>query len=608
MTSPAAHDDGGVADRLAGAAGHRGDHRAAAGQHLLGQRDAERLDEVRLRLGGQRVGRAAAHQQRLLVVVDVGEEDDPVVRRGRRQRTCLVQRRAGAGDDQLHPVPAARSGVRGDQVVDALGPGHPGQEQHVAVALQAAPGQRGVHRRRVQVEVGGRVDRRVADRDPARHCAANRVPQCRVDLPRPRRRSRRGCTAETATTSSLARNVVNRTVAAPNRPSRRQDRITLVTSEPTALAIVCTSVTNPAARAAATASTTTCVCGARYIDRHVVGTGSASSSTSRPVRPARCARPAPGSRRPAPGRSTVMPGLYGSSRSSGLSGSPAACSALDRPGQQADVVEAAGQRDLGEVAGLAGMAADHRVGPDDDDEPAAGHGHGTPPFASVGQGRRPDPRAPSGDGSGPELQVQPAAAVHVRAAEVGRLQRLAVERGGLHVLRRRGRARCRRRRSGCSRCPLVSTTNSPPPTRSAARAKAGALTRKQALPGDREQPQRRPDVPGAEAAGVVVAGQPARSGAELPGQRGVHDLGRAVGAAGVVVGPRRLHVGLVVQPLEPVQRVPGGHLRPATGARPAGSPGRRAEAEEAVEHGDERRRRRRPARSARAMSCSSRNE
>ena len=72
-------DDGGVADRLAGPAGQRGDHRAAAGQHLLGQRDAERLDEVGLRLGGQGVGRAAAHQQRLLVVVDVGEEDDAVV-------------------------------------------------------------------------------------------------------------------------------------------------------------------------------------------------------------------------------------------------------------------------------------------------------------------------------------------------------------------------------------------------------------------------------------------------------------------------------------------------------------------------------------------------
>jgi len=93
--------------------------------------------------------------------------------------------------------------------------------------------------------------------------------------------------SETATTSSLARNVVNRTVAAPNRPSRRQERITLVTSEPTALAIVWTCGSKPAARAAVTASTTTVVCGTMYIDRHTVGTGSASSSTSRPVSPAR---------------------------------------------------------------------------------------------------------------------------------------------------------------------------------------------------------------------------------------------------------------------------------------------------------------------------------
>ena len=87
------------------------------------------------------------------------------------------------------------------------------------------------------------------------------------------------------------------------------------------------------------------------------------------------------------------------------------------------------------------------------------------------------------------------------------------------------------------------------------------VDQEQALPGDREQPERGPDVPGAEAARVVVARQAARAGAELPGQRGVHDLGGAVRAAGVVVGPRRLHVRLVVQPLEPVERVAGGHLR-----------------------------------------------
>ena len=80
---------------------------------------------------------------------------------------------------------------------------------------------------------------------------------------------------------------MNSTVAAPKRPSRRQDRITLVTSEPTALAIGVHVGAKPAARAAMTASTTTLVCGTRYIDRQTVGTGSASSSTRRPVSPAR---------------------------------------------------------------------------------------------------------------------------------------------------------------------------------------------------------------------------------------------------------------------------------------------------------------------------------
>jgi hypothetical protein len=39
-----------------------------------------------------------------------------------------------------------------------------------------------------------------------------------------------------------------------------------------------------------------------------------------------------------------------------------------RPGEQPDVVEPTVEGDLGEVAGLAGMAADHRIGADHDDE------------------------------------------------------------------------------------------------------------------------------------------------------------------------------------------------------------------------------------------------
>ena len=57
------HDQGRVADRLADPAGVGGDHRTAAGQHLLHQGDAEGLDELRAGLAGQRERRAAGHQR-----------------------------------------------------------------------------------------------------------------------------------------------------------------------------------------------------------------------------------------------------------------------------------------------------------------------------------------------------------------------------------------------------------------------------------------------------------------------------------------------------------------------------------------------------------------
>ena len=82
----------------------------------------------------------------------------------------------------------------------------------------------------------------------------------------------------------------------------------------------------------------------------------------------------------------------------------------------------------------------------------------------------------------------------------------------------------------------------------------------EALPGDREQPEAGPDVPGAQPAGVVVAGQPAATETELVVHRGVHHLGGAVRPTEVVVGPGDLHVRLVVQTLEPVERVAGGQL------------------------------------------------
>ena len=114
----------------------------------------------------------------------------------------------------------------------------------------------------------------------------------------------------------------------------------------------------------------------------------------------------------------------------------------------------------------------------------------------------------------------------------------------------------------------------------------GRVDQEQVLPGDGEEPERGPDIPGAEPAGVVVARQAARPGAELPGQPGVHDLRGAIGTPGPVIGPGRLQVRLVVQALEPVQRVPGQHL----GHRwaPAGLFDRLgAVAEEAVQHAQE---------------------
>ena len=81
-----------------------------------------------------------------------------------------------------------------------------------------------------------------------------------------------------------------------------------------------------------------------------------------------------------------------------------------------------------------------------------------------------------------------------------------------------------------------------------------------ALAGHREDAERGPDVPRAQPAGVVVAGQSAPAEPEHVVHAGVHDLGGPVRPAGVVVGPGRLHVRLVVQALEAVERVAGAHL------------------------------------------------
>ena len=93
--------------------------------------------------------------------------------------------------------------------------------------------------------------------------------------------------SETATGQSLLRYADSTWAAAPKRFSATHDRTTLVTSEPTASAMVCTFTGRPVPSAARTASMTASVCGLRYSDMQIVGTPSVNSSTSRPVSPAR---------------------------------------------------------------------------------------------------------------------------------------------------------------------------------------------------------------------------------------------------------------------------------------------------------------------------------
>ena len=70
--------------------------------------------------------------------------------------------------------------------------------------------------------------------------------------------------------------------------SSTHERTTLVTSEPTASAMVRHLHRQPGrALPPARASVTAMVCGLRYSDMQTVGTPSVNSSTSRPVMPAR---------------------------------------------------------------------------------------------------------------------------------------------------------------------------------------------------------------------------------------------------------------------------------------------------------------------------------
>ena len=209
--------------------------------------------------------------------------------------------------------------------------------------------------------------------------------------------------------------------------------MTLVTSDPTAFAIVCTSGANPAERAAATASTTTFACGARYIDRHdgrhrlgeqldePAGQPGEVAAVGHPVVADRLG-PLDGDAR----RCT------GSSRSSGLSGSPAACSAAigqvssrtsSKPRVSATSARLRASPEWPQITGSARTTITSRRAGVVPLPTCDGARHGPPAAVRATRPRRTRTaaarRAPQPDGCGPELEVQDAAAVHVRGAAGG---------------------------------------------------------------------------------------------------------------------------------------------------------------------------------------------
>ena len=103
---------------------------------------------------------------------------------------------------------------------------------------------------------------------------------------------------------------------------------------------------------------------------HTVGTPSVNSSTSRPVMPGQIAAV----------EHLVVADRLGALDLDALAVRQHAVERLERqarlgqqvhrPGDDPDLGEAALQGGLGQVAGLTGVTADHRVGPDDDDQPA----------------------------------------------------------------------------------------------------------------------------------------------------------------------------------------------------------------------------------------------
>ena len=135
----------------------------------------------------------------------------------------------------------------------------------------------------------------------------------------------------------------------------------------------------------------------------------------------------------------------------------------------------------------------------------------------------------------------------------------------------------------------------------------GALTKKRLWPATGNSPSDAHTYQELSPPESSLPGSPPRPVPNWLVHDGVDDLGGAVGPAGVVVRPGHLHVGLVVEALEPVERVARRHLLDCRARRPGCFTGRRRTRR--TGRACSTKASSPPASSIRAaMSCSSRNE
>ncbi len=188
-------------------------------------------------------------------------------------------------------------------------------------------------------------------------------------------------------------------------------------------------------------------------------------------------------------------------------------------------------------------------------------------------------RAPRGR-LGAELDQQTSAGMQLAGGDPRPVECGAVEGDRLHVLRSAVRV-------GLDEADRVDHEGAAPDPDTGARERR-RIHEHQVLARHGEQTQRRPHVPRTQTAGIVVAGQTPAARRELVLDDGVHDLGGAVRATDVVIGPRHFHVGLVVQTLEAVEGVTRSD-RVRVGGDAELLHRRLAEPEEAIEQPAERR-------------------